>query len=472
MLFYFECSLLNDPIVRFYTYLLTRNHLFVSIIIGFYVDNEKGGTAMSTVVIVGAQWGDEGKGKFIDYLAGKADIVVRGQGGNNAGHTVVADGKKYALHLVPSGILYPETINVVGNGVVFDPEGFIKELDQLIEKGVDVSNIRISDRAHVVFPYHKLLDKLSEEERGEQKIGTTQKGIGPCYMDKVERTGIRVCDLLDAKLFREKLEAQVQRKNRILSGLYQHAPIDVQPIYDAYIAMTERLKPYIEDTVSLLNDALEADKKILLEGAQGTLLDIDLGTYPYVTSSHPTSGGFSIGVGIGPNKIQQVLGITKAYTTRVGAGPFVTELANETGDRIRIQGNEFGTTTGRPRRCGWLDLVIVRYATRVNGLTAIALSLLDVLTGFDEVKICTAYLCDGKVIKDFPASLEKLEGCQPVYETFKGWHEDISGCESYESLPEAARAYIDFIEAYLNVPVAFISVGPKREQTIIRNSLF
>jgi len=432
----------------------------------------KGGTAMSTVVIVGAQWGDEGKGKFIDYLSGQADIVVRGQGGNNAGHTVVAGGKKYALHLIPSGILYPNTVNIVGNGVVFDPDGFIKELDRLIEQHVDVSNIKISNRAHVVFPYHKLLDKLAEEARGDNKIGTTQKGIGPCYMDKVERTGIRLCDLLDSEIFLERLTEQVNKKNVLLSAIYNHPPLNLEDIYDQYLLMTERLRPYIVDTVSYLNDALEDGKKILLEGAQGTLLDIDLGTYPYVTSSHPTSGGFSIGVGIGPNKIQEVLGITKAYTTRVGEGPFVTEEDNETGNRIRKQGNEFGTTTGRPRRCGWLDLVIVRYAARVNGLTSIALSLLDVLTGFEEVKICTGYNLEGKIIKDFPASLKELSKCTPVYETFKGWSEDITGCETYEELPIEARKYIDFIESFLKTPVSFISVGPKREQTIIRKNLF
>lgn len=427
---------------------------------------------MSTVVIIGAQWGDEGKGKFIDYLSGQADIVVRGQGGNNAGHTVVANGKKYALHLIPSGILYPETVNVIGNGVVFDPEGFIKELDKLIEQGVDVSNIKISNRAHVVFPYHKLLDKLAEEARGDMKIGTTQKGIGPCYMDKVERTGIRLCDLLNPEAFLALLTAQVEKKNQQLTAVYGHEPMAVEPIYSAYLAMTERLKPYIDDTVSYVNDALEAGKKILLEGAQGTLLDIDLGTYPFVTSSHPTSGGFSIGVGIGPNRINEVLGITKAYTTRVGAGPFVTEQDNAIGDRIRTQGNEFGTTTGRPRRCGWLDLVIVRYAARVNGLTAIALSLLDVLTGFESVEVCTGYELDGKVIKDFPASLSDLARCKPIYKTFKGWDEPITECESFEDLPQAAREYVEFIEDYLQVPVAFISVGPKREQTIIRKQMF
>lgn len=434
--------------------------------------NEKGGRQMSTVVIVGAQWGDEGKGKFIDYLAGQADVVVRGQGGNNAGHTVVVGDKKYALHLVPSGILYPETVNVVGNGVVFDPAGFLKELKTLEAEGIDISNIRISSRAHVVMPYHRLLDRLAEEAKGEDKIGTTQKGIGPCYMDKVERTGIRVCDLLDPVHFKALVVEQVARKNIFLKAFYDHDPIDPMAIIEEYTPYIEALKPFIIDTVAYLNTALEADQKILLEGAQGTLLDIDLGTYPYVTSSHPTSGGFSVGTGIGPNRINQVLGITKAYTTRVGRGPFVTEQDNPIGDRIRQQGNEFGTTTGRPRRCGWLDLVIVKYAVRVNGMTAIALSLLDVLTGFDEIKVCTGYQLNGEVITDFPASLNTLAACEPVYETLKGWHEDITGCETYEDLPEACKAYIAFIEAYTKIPVAFVSVGPKRSQTIIRQEMF
>jgi adenylosuccinate synthase len=427
---------------------------------------------MSTVVIVGAQWGDEGKGKFIDYLSNQADIVVRGQGGNNAGHTVVVGDKKYALHLVPSGILYPGTVNVVGNGVVFDPAGFIKELDTLIGQGISVDNLRISSRAHVVLPYHRVLDRLAEESKGELKIGTTQKGIGPCYMDKVERTGIRVCDMMNPEIFKSLLEAQVARKNVILKAVYGEEPMSATEMFNEYMGYVERLKPYVIDTVAYLNDAIEDDKKILLEGAQGTLLDIDLGTYPYVTSSHPTSGGFTVGTGIAPNRIQQVLGITKAYTTRVGLGPFVTEQDNEIGDKIRIQGNEFGTTTGRPRRCGYLDLVIVRYAARINGLTAIALSLLDVLTGFEELKICTGYKLGDEVIKDFPASLDDLAKCEPVYETFKGWTEDITQCSTYEELPQACKEYVDFIENFTKVPVAFISVGPKRSQTIIRKELF
>ncbi len=427
---------------------------------------------MAVVVIVGAQWGDEGKGKFIDYLASEADVVVRGQGGNNAGHTVVVGDKKYALHLIPSGILYENTANVLGNGIVFDPRGFFEEYDALQREGVQVDQIKVSQRAHVVFPYHRELDALSEEKKGASKIGTTKKGIGPCYMDKVERTGIRVGDMLDEADFAVKLRAQVERKNHIAKALYGVEPFDFEAIFSEYKAYAERLKPMTCDTVAYLNDQYEDGKNILLEGAQGTLLDIDLGTYPFVTSSHPTAGGFTVGTGLAATRIDEVLGITKAYTTRVGAGPFVTEQDNEIGDRIRTQGNEFGVTTGRPRRCGWLDLVIVRHAVRVNGLTAIALSLLDVLSGFDEIKLCRAYRIDGKETLDFPADLKELAKAEPVYETFTGWQEDITGCTKYEDLPENAKRYISFIEEFLGVPAAFISVGPKRSQTIIRQKLF
>ncbi len=426
---------------------------------------------MSVVVIVGAQWGDEGKGKFIDYLASQADVVVRGQGGNNAGHTVVVGDQKYALHLIPSGILYGATVNVLGNGIVFDPAGFFAEYDALQAKGIALDNLKISRRAHVVFPYHRELDARAEAAKGEHKIGTTKKGIGPCYMDKVERSGIRVGDLLKPS-FAEKLRLQVDHKNQIMTALYGVAPFDYQAIYEAYSAYAERLRPMVCDSVAYLNDARESGKNILLEGAQGTLLDIDLGTYPFVTSSHPTSGGFTIGTGLAPNRIDQVLGITKAYTTRVGAGPFVSELDNPIGDRIRQQGNEFGVTTGRPRRCGWLDLVIVRHAVRVNGLTAIALSLLDVLTGFDRVKVCCAYRLDGVETLDFPADLDDLAACQPVYREFDGWHEDITACTSYAQLPDNAKRYVDYVEQFLGVPVAFVSVGPKRSQTIIRQKIF
>ncbi len=427
---------------------------------------------MSVVVIVGAQWGDEGKGKFIDYLAKQADIVVRGQGGNNAGHTVVVGDQKYALHLIPSGILYDNTANVLGNGIVFDPSGFFKEYDALAAKGVAVEQIKISNRAHIVFPYHREMDALAEDAKGVNKIGTTKKGIGPCYMDKVERTGLRIGDMLNRAKFAEKLRVQVERKNQIAQSLYGVTPFDYEAIYKEYSNYAERLKPLVCDTVAYLNDAYEDGQNILLEGAQGTLLDIDLGTYPFVTSSHPVSGGFTVGTGLAPNRLDSILGITKAYTTRVGAGPFVTEQDNAIGDRIRKQGNEFGVTTGRPRRCGWLDLVIVRHAVRVNGLTAIALSLLDVLSGFEELKICRAYQLNGQETIDFPADLDDLAACQPVYEVFEGWQEDITGCTDYEQLPDNAKRYINFIEDFLGVPVAFISVGAKRSQTIIRQKLF
>ncbi len=427
---------------------------------------------MSTVVVVGSQWGDEGKGKVIDFLAREADVVIRGQGGNNAGHTVVVGDKKYALHLIPSGILNPSTVNLIGNGVVFDPEGFFKEIDQLAANGVDTSSIRVSDRAHLIFPYHKEIDRLMEEARGENKIGTTQKGIGPCYMDKVERTGLRICDLMEADSFRHKASLLIRQKNAFMQKMYGAPALDENAIIEKYLEMGKRLEPFVADTGVIAHEAVMAGKKVLLEGAQGTLLDVDLGTYPYVTSSHPTSGGFTIGSGIGPNRIETVIGITKAYTTRVGKGPFVTELENETGDRIREAGNEYGTTTGRPRRCGWLDLVVVDYASRVNGMTGIALMLLDVLTGFDEVKICTAYEVDGKEQRHFPASLELLDRCKPVYTSLKGWTEDISEVKSFEELPEGAKAYVQFIENYLGIPAQLISVGPRRDQTLVRGTFF
>ncbi len=379
---------------------------------------------------------------------------------------------KYALHLIPSGILYDNTANVLGNGIVFDPSGFFEEYDALAAKGVKVDQIKISSRAHIVFPYHREMDALSEDAKGVNKIGTTKKGIGPCYMDKVERTGLRVGDMLNHDKFAEKLRAQVDRKNQIANSLYGVKPFDFDVIYEEYSGYAKRLKPLICDTVAYLNDAYEDGKNILLEGAQGSLLDIDLGTYPFVTSSHPVSGGFTVGTGLAPNRLDSILGITKAYSTRVGAGPFVTEQDNATGDRIRTQGNEFGVTTGRPRRCGWLDLVVVRHSVRINGLTAIALSLLDVLSGFDELKICRAYQLNGRETVDFPADLDDIAACQPVYETFAGWHEDITGCTEYDQLPENAKRYINFIEEFLGVPVAFVSVGAKRSQTIIRQQLF
>lgn len=427
---------------------------------------------MATVVIVGAQWGDEGKGKVIDYLAREADVVVRAQGGNNAGHTVVVGDKKYALHLIPSGILNEKALNLVGNGVVFDPDGFLKEVDGLEKDGIITSRIKISDRAHLIFPYHKELDRLSEEALGDAKIGTTKKGIGPCYMDKVERIGLRVGDLFDWERFETHLRANIRRKNDIIVKLYNAEALDEDTIVADYKAYAVRIKPFIADTGVLVHEAVKAGKKILLEGAQGTMLDVDYGTYPYVTSSHPVSGGFSIGSGIGPNRIEEILGIAKAYTTRVGMGPFVTELDNEIGNAIRIKGHEFGTTTGRPRRCGWLDAVVLRYSARVNGMTSVALMLLDVLGGFEEIKICTGYKYKGEVIVDYPASLSVIEACEPVYESFEGWTEDISEVSTYDALPELAKRYIERIEALMEIPVKIVSVGPRRDQTIVRDSVF
>ena len=428
---------------------------------------------MKTVAVVGSQWGDEGKGKVIDFLATQADVVVRGQGGNNAGHTLVVDGKKFALRLIPSGILNSNTINVIGNGIVFDPKGFFEEIEMLESNGISTKNIKISDRAHIVFPYHKELDGLAEEARGDNKIGTTKKGICPCYMDKTERSGIRVCDLMDKEIFAKKLKLQVDAKNKLVTGVYgKEAMFDFDEIYNEFIVYAEKMRPYVEDTTVIVYDAIKANKKVLFEGAQGTLLDLDLGTYPFVTSSHPTSGGFAVGAGVGPNMIKDVVGIVKAYTTRVGEGPFVTELFDETGDRIRTQGHEFGTVTGRARRCGWFDAVIVKYAARVNGLTSISFMLLDVLTGFDKIKICTAYKMGDKIVNNFPASLEDLAKCEPVYEELDGWHEDITKVEKFEDLPENAKKYIARIEELIGVNVDLVSVGPNRTQTIIRKNIF
>ena len=422
---------------------------------------------MKTVAVVGSQWGDEGKGKVIDYLATQADVVIRGQGGNNAGHTLVVDGKKFALRLIPSGVLNPNTINVIGNGIVFDPQGFLEEVEMLKKDNIDTSNIKISDRAHIVFPYHKELDALAEEARGDNKIGTTKKGIGPCYMDKTERSGIRICDLMDKDVFAKKLKLQVDAKNKLVQGVYgKEAMFDFETIYNEYLGYAEKIRNHVADTSVIVYDAIKAGKKVLFEGAQGTLLDLDLGTYPFVTSSHPISGGFAVGAGVGPNMIKDVVGIVKAYTTRVGEGPFVTELDNEIGEEIRIKGREFGTVTGRSRRCGWFDAVIVRYAARVNGLTSISLMLLDVLTGFDKIQVCTAYKMGDKIIKDFPASLEDLAKCEPIYEEFDGWDESVANARSYEELHPNARKYLERIEELTDTRISIVSVGPRRDQTM------
>lgn len=427
---------------------------------------------MPGLAIVGSQWGDEGKGKIIDYLAEKADMVVRAQGGNNAGHTVVIEDKKYALHLIPSGILNNNAVNIIGNGIVFDPEGFFNEIEALNRDGVDTSSVVVSDRAHIVFPYHKTLDSLYERARGKDDIGTTKKGIGPCYMDKIGRVGIRTCDMLDEQIFREKLSAQIDRSNEIITKLFNEEPLDKTAILDKYIDYARRLRPYIKDTGVLVYESLKEGKKVLFEGAQGSMLDVDLGTYPYVTSSHPTSGGFTSGSGIGAGEIKEVLGITKAYTTRVGKGPFVTEEDNETGNRIREIGHEYGVTTGRPRRCGWFDAVVVKYSARINGMTGLSLMLLDVLDEFDTIKLCYQYDYLGEKVDHFPSRLEILADCKPVYSELPGWKCSISGCRTFEELPAETKAYIKAIEDTTGVPVRIISVGPRRDQTIIRGEFF
>ncbi|MDR0596164.1 MAG: adenylosuccinate synthase [Clostridiales Family XIII bacterium] len=426
----------------------------------------------NTTAIIGAQWGDEGKGKIIDYLSARADVVVRAQGGNNAGHTVVADGKKYALHLIPSGVLRPGAVNIIGNGVVFDPAGFFGEIATLEADGVDCSNIYVSDRAHIVFPWHRELDRLSEKAAGAGGIGTTMRGIGPCYTDKAARTGLRVCDMGDIGLFREKIAAAVEEKNKIIENIYHAEPLRKAEIVEEYAGYAERLKPMIADAGVMVYDAVAAGKAVLFEGAQGVMLDLDLGTYPYVTSSHPGAGGFIVGAGIGPHMIGEIVGIVKAYTTRVGAGPMVTELLDADGDAIREAGHEYGTTTGRPRRCGWFDGVAVKHSVRANGITGIALMLLDVLGGFDEIKLCHAYETPGGGgTEHFPASLDFIGGCKPVYKTMKGWRSDISGISSYDALPGEARAYVEEVERICGAPVKMVSVGPGREQTIIREEV-
>ena len=423
---------------------------------------------MSSKVIVGTQWGDEGKGKITDYLAEKSNLVMRYQGGSNAGHTVEAGKVQYKLHLIPSGILYKEKLCLIGHGVVIDPKELLDEMDMLIEKGIDISNLRISDRAHLVFPYHKILDGLEEIKKGKNDIGTTRKGIGPAYMDKSERVGIRICDLMDEDVFKEKLKRNIDKKNELLTKVYGEEPLDYDKILSDYLSYADRLRKYVADTTVLVYEAAKQGKEVLFEGAQGTLLDIDLGTYPYVTSSPPISGGVCVGTGIGPTMKNKVVGVAKTYTTRVGKGPFPTELFDETGNKIRLKGNEFGTTTGRPRRCGWFDAVIVGFSVRVSGITDLALTKLDTLAGLETVKICYAYKKGNEIIKNFPASLDYLSECEPLYEEMPGWDESVEKAKTFDELPENAKKYIERLEKLCGAKASIISVGPGREQTIIR----
>ncbi|MDR2202111.1 MAG: adenylosuccinate synthase [Clostridiales bacterium] len=420
---------------------------------------------MKTIALVGAQWGDEGKGKIIDILSETADMVVRAQGGNNAGHTVVVGDETYKLHLIPSGILYKGTVCVIGNGTVVDPKVLLAEMDALKSRGVSPESLKIDARAHVILPYHLVIDELGEDARGKADIGTTKKGIGPCYMDKAERIGIRLVDLIDRKTFAEKLKRNTAIKNRIIEKIYGGKGVNYESVLAEYNAYAERLAPFVTDASVLVYEAVKSGKKVLFEGAQGALLDLDVGTYPYVTSSHPVAGGFCVGAGIGPTLIKEVLGVAKAYTTRVGKGPFPTELNDATGQRIREVGQEYGTTTGRPRRCGWLDAVILRFAVRVNGLTGIALNKLDTLSGIEKLKICTAYKKDGELVRDFPADISELERCEPVYTELDGFNGDISGAKSLADLPPAAQNYIKTIESQIDCPVLMIGVGPRRDQS-------
>ena len=422
---------------------------------------------MSSVVIVGSQWGDEGKGKMTDYLSQDADVVVRSQGGNNAGHTIAFDGKKFALRLVPSGIFGKDKLAVIGNGVVINPPALLKELHYLQDNGIDISGLRISSRSHVTFPYHILLDKCQEKAKGDHKVGTTKNGIGPTYMDKVSRVGIRMCDLLEKDTFETKLRRNLAEKNELFTKLYHVDPINFDDIFESYYEYGQELKKYVTDTSRIVNDALDNGQRVLFEGAQGVMLDVDQGTYPYVTASNPIAGGVCTGVGVGPNKINTVVGICKAYSTRVGAGPFPTELTDEIGDRIRETGHEYGTVTGRPRRVGWFDSVAMRHARRVSGISCLSLNLLDVLTGLKTVMICKAYKLDGKEIDYYPASLKELDRCEPVYEELPGWDEDITGVKKFEDLPVNAQNYLKRVSELSEVPLATVSVGADRIQTII-----
>jgi len=422
---------------------------------------------MAGIVVIGTQWGDEGKGKYIDILAGDADYVVRFSGGNNAGHTVVHDGVKYALHLLPSGILRKDKICIISNGTVIDPQVLLMEIDRLRSRDVETAQLYISPRAHVIMPWHRELDALQEAMRGKDGLGTTKRGIGPAYMDKADRSGIRMGDLMDAERFTALVNQHMPIKNAILEKVYGGKPMDGQAIIQEYLGYAERLRPYVRDVSTMVHDALEDGKCVLFEGAQATFLDLDFGTYPYVTSSNPIAGGVCTGAGVGPRMITEVLGVMKAYTTRVGSGPFVTEQNNEIGNTIRELGHEYGVTTGRPRRCGWLDTVMLKFAARINGLTGLCMNHLDTIGKLDTIKLCTGYKLNGELIDYYPSSLKELASCEPVYETFESWKDtDISRIRRFNALPEAAKRYVKRIEELVGVPMRYIGVGPDREQTI------
>jgi adenylosuccinate synthase len=422
---------------------------------------------LANVIVIGAQWGDEGKGKITDLLSRSADVVVRYQGGNNAGHTVVVGDRTFKLHLIPSGILYPKTECIIANGTVIDPKVLLEEVDRLKDLGISTENLFISETAHVTMPYHRELDRASEAQRAEHKIGTTGRGIGPTYADKSERVGIRIIDLMDEKRMPKKLRWAIEQKNIVLQKLYNLEPLDVESIIEEYRGYANRLRPHVVDASLKIDAAIRERRNILFEGAQGTLLDLDHGTYPYVTSSNPVAGGACIGAGVGPTCIDRVIGVAKAYTTRVGEGPFPTELHDEIGNHIGERGAEFGTTTGRKRRCGWFDGVIGRYAVRINGLDCLAVTKLDVLDDLEEIKVCTAYELDGKVVHDFPSDSRAFARAIPIYETLPGWKQSTSECKVVEDLPKEAKDYLKFLADLTGTPIAIISLGASRGQTII-----
>lgn len=425
------------------------------------------------LVVIGAQWGDEGKGKIVDLLSERAEYVVRYQGGHNAGHTVVVGNDVIVLHLIPTGLLHPGKVGVIGNGVVVDPGAFLEELETLSARGISVSGrLFISESAHLIMPYHKAIDKESEKMKGTRKIGTTGRGIGPAYADKMARIGIRVVDLLDPDLFREKLATNLIEMNYFLEQLYKVKGFDLETVFKEYMDYAEQIKPYIADTSLLLNRVIDEGRHLLFEGAQGTHLDVDLGTYPFVTSSNATAGGACTGTGVGPTRINEVLGVAKAYTTRVGSGPFPSELNNPMGESLRAKGKEFGATTGRPRRCGWFDAVLVRYSVRVNHLTSLAITKLDVLDGFPEIDLCVGYQYEGKTIREVPSSLRSLEKCTPVFERFSGWTEPTTGVTSYHQLPKNAKVYLEAISEQVGCRVDIVSTSSKRGETIVLRNPF
>ena len=427
---------------------------------------------MSSIVVVGTQWGDEGKGKITDFLAEQADVIARFSGGNNAGHTIQFGGETYKLHLVPSGIFYKDKLAVIGNGVVVDPVALLKELDGLNERGISTDNLRISNRAQVILPYHLAQDEYEERRRGDNKIGTTKKGIGPAYVDKAQRIGIRMADLLEKETFERRLKENIEYKNAYFKGMFNETCPTFDEIFDEYYAAGQRLKDYVTDTAKILDDANVADEKVLFEGAQGVMLDIDHGTYPFVTSSNPVAGNVTVGTGVGPTSVSKVIGVCKSYTSRVGDGPFPTELFDEDGHHIREVVREYGTTTGRPRRVGWFDSVVLRHSRRVSGITDLSINSIDVLTGLDTVKICTAYELDGEKITEYPANLDQLRRCKPIFEELPGWTEDITGCRSLDELPENARNYLERISELCGVHISIFSVGPDREQTNLLEQLW